>query len=72
MYTDGCMYVYGGYSQRCEDFCGDMWFFDIYLQVGWESLSGRMRSTKREQNRVRARVTVTGSGLSSSAAPCNA
>ena len=34
MYNDGCMYVYGGYSQRCEDYCGDMWFFDIYLQVG--------------------------------------
>ena len=33
MYDDGCMYVYGGYSQRCEDYCDDMWLFDIYLQV---------------------------------------
>ena len=33
MFNDGAMYVYGGYSQRCSDYCDDMWFFDIYMQV---------------------------------------
>lgn len=32
MFDDGCMYVYGGYSQRCQDFCDDVWFFDIYMK----------------------------------------
>lgn len=30
LFNDGCLYVYGGFSQRCEDFCDDIWFFDIY------------------------------------------
>lgn len=33
LFDDGCLYVYGGFSQRCQDFCDDMWFFDIYLKV---------------------------------------
>lgn len=33
MFEDGTMYVYGGYSQRCQDFCDDIWFFDIYMKV---------------------------------------
>lgn len=32
LFDDGCLYVYGGYSQRCEDYCDDLWFFDIYLR----------------------------------------
>ena len=32
MYNDGTMYVYGGYSQRCVDYCDDLWFFDIYIK----------------------------------------
>jgi hypothetical protein len=33
MFDDGTMYVYGGFSQRCEDYCDNVWFFDIYLRV---------------------------------------
>jgi hypothetical protein len=36
-YDDGSMYVYGGFSQRCADFCDDMWYFDIFLK-GWRQL----------------------------------
>jgi hypothetical protein len=32
MFADGLMYVYGGFSERCGDFCDDIWAFDIYLQ----------------------------------------
>eukprot|EP00981_Chlorochromonas_danica_P008064 scaffold1949_cov176-Ochromonas_danica.AAC.7 len=32
LFDDGCLYVYGGFSQRCEDYCDDLWFFDIYLR----------------------------------------
>ena len=34
MHDDGTLYVYGGFSQRCTDYCDDIWFFDIYLKVG--------------------------------------
>lgn len=37
MFADGAMYVYGGFSQRCADFCDDIWFFDIYLR-GWREV----------------------------------
>lgn len=33
MHDDGTLYVYGGSSQRCADYCDDIWFFDIYLKV---------------------------------------
>jgi hypothetical protein len=33
LFNDGCLYVYGGFSQRCQDYCDDIWFFDIYLKV---------------------------------------
>lgn len=33
MHADGTMYVYGGFSQRCADYCDDVWFFDIYYKV---------------------------------------
>jgi hypothetical protein len=33
MFNDGTLYVYGGFSQRCADYCDDIWFFDIYLKV---------------------------------------
>jgi hypothetical protein len=33
MHEDGTLYVYGGFSQRCQDYCDDIWFFDIYLKV---------------------------------------
>lgn len=32
LFDDGTLYVYGGFSQRCTDFCDDLWFFDIYLK----------------------------------------
>ncbi|RYY89738.1 hypothetical protein EON63_00135 [archaeon] len=35
LFDDGCLYVYGGFSQRCADYCDDIWFFDIYLRVSW-------------------------------------
>jgi hypothetical protein len=33
MFDDGCLYVYGGFSERCQDYCDDVWFFDIYMKV---------------------------------------
>ena len=32
LFKDGTMYVYGGFSQRCQDYCDDIWMFDIYLK----------------------------------------
>lgn len=32
MFDDGCLYVYGGFSERCQDYCDDLWFFDIYMK----------------------------------------
>lgn len=37
MYNDQTMYVYGGFSQRCEDFCDDIWFYDMYVG-GWRQV----------------------------------
>lgn len=37
LFSDGCLYVYGGFSQRCEDYCDDIWFFDIYLK-SWRQI----------------------------------
>ncbi len=31
-FKDGTFYVYGGYSQRCADYCDDVWMFDIYIK----------------------------------------
>lgn len=39
LFDDGTLYVYGGYSQRCTDYCDDLWFFDIYLKVTTQSNS---------------------------------
>ena len=32
VFNDGTMYVYGGFSQRCADYCDDLWFFDIFMK----------------------------------------
>eukprot|EP00605_Chrysophyceae_sp_TOSAG23-4_P000108 GSChrysophyteH1.ASY1.ANO1.118.1 assembled CDS len=37
MFDDGTFYVYGGFSQRCADYCDDLWLFDIYLK-GWHEV----------------------------------
>lgn len=29
MFDDNTMIVYGGYSQRCGDYCDDVWSFDL-------------------------------------------
>ena len=29
MFDDMTMLIYGGFSQRCEDYCDDMWSFDL-------------------------------------------
>lgn len=29
MFNDGTLLVYGGFSHRCEDFCDDMWSFNV-------------------------------------------
>ena len=29
MFNDTTMLIYGGFSQRCEDYCNDMWSYDI-------------------------------------------
>lgn len=38
MFDDGTLYVYGGFSQRCEDYCDDIWFFDIYKKVSHKGI----------------------------------
>ena len=37
MFNDGVMYVYGGFSTRCTDFCDDLWAFDIYMK-SWKQV----------------------------------
>ena len=37
MFDDGTFYVYGGFSQRCADYCDDVWLFDIFLK-GWRQV----------------------------------
>jgi hypothetical protein len=37
LFNDGTMYIYGGFSQRCEDYCDDLWMFDLFLK-GWREL----------------------------------
>ena len=29
VFNDSTMLIYGGFSQRCEDYCDDMWAFDL-------------------------------------------
>ena len=29
MFDDSTMLIYGGFSQRCEDYCDDLWSFDV-------------------------------------------
>jgi len=29
MFNDSTMLIYGGFSQRCEDYCDDLWSFDL-------------------------------------------
>lgn len=29
MFNDSTMLIYGGFSQKCEDYCDDMWSFDL-------------------------------------------
>jgi hypothetical protein len=33
IFDDGAMLIYGGFSQRCTDYCDDLWMFDVQLQV---------------------------------------
>lgn len=37
LFDDGTLYVYGGFSQRCQDYCDDLWMFDLFLK-GWREL----------------------------------
>ena len=37
MFDDNTMYVYGGFSQRCVDYCDDVWFYDLYVG-GWREV----------------------------------
>lgn len=32
-FSDETMYIYGGFSQRCSDFCDDLWMFDIAMKA---------------------------------------
>eukprot|EP01038_Epipyxis_sp_PR26KG_P011787 gene11787-15773_t len=45
MFADGCLYVYGGFSQRCADYCDDLWFFDIYKK-SWRQVYDQGTLTK--------------------------
>ena len=42
MSDNNTMLIYGGYSQECEDYCDDMWMFDLNL-LGWRKVE--MNST---------------------------
>ena len=37
VFEDGAMFVYGGYGQRCADYCDDLWMFDLSLRV-WRQI----------------------------------
>lgn len=37
MFDDGTLFIYGGFSQRCADYCDDMWYFDIYMK-SWKQV----------------------------------
>jgi len=39
LFNDGTLYVYGGFSTRCEDYCDDLWYFDIYMK-SWRQIYG--------------------------------
>jgi hypothetical protein len=45
LFDDGTLYVYGGFSERCQDFCDDIWYFDIYLQ-SWRQIYEEGKLTK--------------------------
>ena len=42
LFDDGTMYIYGGFSQRCQDYCDDLWMFDLFLK-GWRELYSSSR-----------------------------
>eukprot|EP01041_Mallomonas_annulata_P005967 gene5966-12038_t len=37
-FDDGVMYMYGGFSPRCGDYCDDLWMFDIYIKQ-WQQVN---------------------------------
>jgi hypothetical protein len=45
LFNDGTLYVYGGFSQRCQDYCDDMWSFDIYMK-NWRQIYAAGKLTK--------------------------
>ena len=38
MFNDHIMIIYGGFSQECEDYCDDLWAFDLKTRQ-WEEIS---------------------------------
>lgn len=71
MFSDGTMMVYGGFSHRCEDYCSDMWAFNVReckvagrneldLRCQWDQIAelGNSRATPR--GRWRASVVTEG------------
>lgn len=40
--VDDKMLVYGGYSQECEDYCQDLWVFDL-IALNWTQLASQNR-----------------------------
>ncbi len=44
-FDDGLIYIYGGISQRCADYCDDMWAFDIYVK-NWRQVYGEGELTQ--------------------------
>ena len=38
VFDNGIMYIFGGFSQFCEDYCNDMWAFDVG-KVSWAKIT---------------------------------
>eukprot|EP01036_Dinobryon_divergens_P033211 gene33211-42946_t len=45
LFDDGTLYVYGGFSKRCDDYCDDLWYFDIYKKA-WREMYGTGKLSK--------------------------
>lgn len=45
LFDDSTALAYGGYSQRCEDYCGDLWSFDLrdntWMEIAITSAPGK-------------------------------
>lgn len=44
VFPDGTLFAYGGYGQMCEDYCADVWTFDVARCAGAGAAAGNPNS----------------------------